>query len=90
MFWQSLNRRSLDRWRARPIKPVAKAEEDRQPLIDGTDLFRRKFTEDANKESNTTGQRMATDEVVKNIMRDAVTWADDHLEVLHGAKSWVT
>jgi hypothetical protein len=29
----------------RALKPVAKAEEDRQPLIDGSDLLPRKFTE---------------------------------------------
>jgi hypothetical protein len=40
-----LNRRSLDRWHIRPMKPVAQAEEERQPLIDGSDLFPRKLTE---------------------------------------------
>jgi len=39
------NRRSLDRWRARTMKPVAKAEEDRQPLIDGRHLFLRKLAQ---------------------------------------------
>jgi hypothetical protein len=28
------------------MKPVAKSEEESQPLIDGSDLFPRKFTED--------------------------------------------
>jgi hypothetical protein len=38
---------SLDRRRARPMKPVANAQEDRQPLIDRRDLFPRKFPEHA-------------------------------------------
>jgi hypothetical protein len=29
------------------MKPAAKSEEERQPFIDGRDLFRRKFTEHA-------------------------------------------
>ncbi len=29
------------------MKPVAKAEEDRQPLVDSSDLFPLKFTEHA-------------------------------------------
>ena len=32
-------RSSLDRWRARRMKPAAKAQEDRQSLIDGSHLF---------------------------------------------------
>jgi hypothetical protein len=39
-----LNRRSsLDWWRARRMKPVAKAQEDRQSFIDGSHLFPIKF-----------------------------------------------
>jgi hypothetical protein len=39
--------RSLDGWRVDAMKPVAEAEEDRQPLIDRGDFFPRKFAEHA-------------------------------------------
>ena len=38
-------RHSLDRLCARPMKSVAKSKEERQPLIEGSDLVPRKLTE---------------------------------------------
>jgi hypothetical protein len=37
----------MDGWRVRAMKPVAKAEEDCQSLIDRSDLFPGKLAEDA-------------------------------------------
>src|SRR5260370_21762549 len=39
-------RRSVDRWRVGPL-PAANAEEEREALIDGSDLFPLKLTEHA-------------------------------------------